>query len=198
MKRINNLYEKIYDKNNIRSAIYCSAKGKSKRQDVIKILDNQEYYVETIYNMLKNKTHYPSKCKPFSLYDVHNKKERIIYKPKYFPDQIIHFCLMNVLEPILIKKMYLYSCGSIPGRGTSFGQKNIRKWLDNDKNNTKYCLKLDIRKFYPSIDQDIMYNKFVNIIKDKEALWLIKQILSSTNNGLPIGFYTSGWFSNFF
>jgi hypothetical protein len=97
----------------------------------------------------------------------------------------------------MMRGMYQYSCGSVPGRGTSYGQKTIRKWLDNDRKNTKYCLKMDISKFYPSVNNQILKAIFRKIIKDTDCLWLIDSIVDSAE-GLPIGNYTSQWFSNFF
>ncbi|MEG0266722.1 MAG: RNA-directed DNA polymerase [Bacilli bacterium] len=198
MKRINNLYNQICKKENIYEAIYKSSRGKRTREDVMIVLDNCDYYADKIYEMLNNESYIPTKYKTFILYDKLNKKERNIYKPNYFPDQIIHYCLMNILEPILMKRMYLYSCGSIPGRGTSFGAKNIRKWLDNDIKGTTYCLKMDVRKFYPSINKEILIKKFKDTIKDKKTINLITSIINADTIGLPIGFYTSGWFANFF
>lgn len=198
MKRIGYLYDKIIDKNNIRKAIINSSKGKRKRKAVFKVYNNIDYYTEKIYTILNEKTYIPSDYKTSLIYDSGNKKFREISKPRYYPDQIIHYCLIQVLEPILMKKFYLYSCGSIPGRGTSFGHKHLRKWLDNDQKKTKYCLKMDIKKFYPSINKEIMKNKFNKIIKDKDTLLLINNIVDSDCIGIPLGNYTSGWFSNFF
>ena len=67
-----------------------------------------------------------------------------------------------------MKGMYKYNCGSIPGRGTSFGQKSLGKWLDTDYKATKYCLKMDVSKFYPSVNNEILKNMFLSKIKDKE------------------------------
>ena len=58
-------------------------------------------------------------------------------------------------------------------------------------------MKLDIKKYYPSIDKEILKSKFKNIFKDKELLWLLNTIIDSEEN-VPIGFYTSQWFTNFF
>lgn len=96
-----------------------------------------------------------------------------------------------------MKGMYNYNCGSVPKRGTSYGQKALRKWLDIDYKNTKWCLKMDIHKFYPSINNKYLKLKFRRKIKDKDCLWLIDTIIDS-NQGQPIGFYTSQWFANFF
>lgn len=198
MKREGYVFEKIANKANIQSAIIKSSKGKTKRKEVQKILNNFDYYVDSIYNMLINKSYIPSEYRISVIYDALNKKNRTISKPKYYPDQIIHYCLINILEPILVRKMYIYSCGSISKRGTSYGYKHLRKWLDNDVKGTKYCLKMDIKKFYPSIDKDILKNKFERIIKDKNCLWLINIIIDSNKDGIPLGNYTSGFFSNYF
>lgn len=129
--------------------------------------------------------------------DGANKKERTICKPRYYPDQIIHWALMLQIQPVIMRGMYGYCCGSVPGRGTSYGQKILRKWLDTDHKGTKYCLKLDVSKFYPSVDNEILKAMFRRKIKDSRCLWLIDQIIDSAE-GLPIGNYTSQWFSNFF
>ena len=58
-------------------------------------------------------------------------------------------------------------------------------------------MKLDIKKYYPSIDKEILKSKFKNIFKDKELIWLLNIIIDSEEN-IPIGLYTSQWFANFF
>ena len=94
--------------------------------------------------------------------------------------------------------MYYYSCASIKGRGMLHGSKYIEKVLVQDRKNTKYCLKLDIKKFYPSIDKEILKRKFRRKIKDIDTLELIDKIIDSSDVGVPIGNFTSQWFANFF
>lgn len=154
--------------------------------------------VTEIQQMLETQTYMPSPYQVKEIFDGPGQKARTIYKPRFFPDQIIHWALMLQLQPTIMKGMYEYSCGSVPGRGTSYAQKAIRKWLDNDSRGTKYCLKMDIRKFYPSIDTQLLKGMFRNKIKDRKCLWLIDAIIDSSESGLPIGNYTSQWFSNFF
>ncbi|MBB6446444.1 RNA-directed DNA polymerase [Bacillus benzoevorans] len=196
MKRIGYIYEKIYDKNNIIHAMFKASLGKRKQNRVKKILDNADYYASKIQEMLVNKTFVPSNPDIKVIQDGANKKERTIYKPKFYPDQIVHWSLMLQLEPIMMRGMYAYSCGSVPKRGTSLGQKMVRQWLDKDKRNTKYCLKMDIKKFYPSINNEILKKSFKRKIKDKDCQWLINTIIDA-EDGLPIGYYTSQWFANF-
>lgn len=174
-----------------------SSKGKRDQRRVKAILDNADEYAEKIRNMLLTYRYHPSPYIKKVIKDGASKKERVIFKPNYYPDQIIHWALILQIQPIIMKGMYQYCCGSIPNRGTSHGQNALRKWLNNDYKGTKYCLKLDVHKFYPSIDTIILKEMFRKKIKDNRCIWLIDTIIDSAE-GLPIGNYTSQWFSNFF
>lgn len=198
MKRINNVFEKIVDKNNIQKAIFNASKGKKNRASVKKILNNTVYYTEEIHKILVEGTYNNSGYNKMKIKDGARKKERIIYKPKFYPDQIVHWALMQQIQDILQRGMHEYCCASVPGRGIHYASKYIKKILVKDRKNTKYCLKLDIKKFYPSISQKVLKWKFYKIIKDKKALELIFKIVESTESGLPIGNYTSQWFANYY
>lgn len=197
MKRIGYIYDKIYNIENIKTAIRKASLGKRTQRRVKLVLDNIDFYANEISILLQNKNYIPSPYIIKNIKDGINKKERTIYKPKFYPDQIIHWALILQIEPILMRGMYHYNCGSIPKRGSSYGKKAIEKWIRNDIKHTKYCLKTDISKFYPSINNEILKKKFCRIIKDKNCLWLIDVIIDSVS-GLPIGNYTSQWFANFF
>ena len=154
--------------------------------------------MDVIYEQLKSKTYIPNKYEEKIIQDGVRKKERIIYKPRFFPDQIIHWALMQQIEDIIKRGMYEYCCGSVKNRGILYGVKYLKKILVRDRKNTKYCLKLDIKKFYPSINQSILKRKFRKIIKDRDTLDLIDLIVDSAEQGVPIGNYTSQWFANFY
>jgi RNA-directed DNA polymerase len=62
---------------------------------------------------------------------------------------------------------------------------------------TTYCLKLDIKKFYPNIDHNILKLLLRKKIKDQNLLWLLDEIIDSAK-GLPIGNYLSQYFANFY
>lgn len=198
MKRIGNIYEKICDIDNIILAIKNASKGKKKRKKVAIVNENIEKYANIIQGILINKEYIPNPYETMTIREGSNKKERVIFKPEFYPDQIIHWALMQQIESILSRGLYYYNCACIKGRGISHGMKYIKKILVEDKKYTKYCLKIDIKKFYPSIDKDILKFKFTKIIKDKDTLSLINKIIDSNEIGLPIGNYTSQWFANFF
>lgn len=186
MKRANNLFPKIVDKNNIRLAIYNASKMKKDRKVVQKVLANIDYYVEEIHRMLVNKTYKPSPYTEMKIHDGSRKKVRTICKPAFYPDQIIHWAVMQVVQPILERGMYEYCCASVPGRGIHYASRYIKKILVNDRKNTKYCLSLDIHHFYASIDKQILKWKIYKIIKDKDTIDLIFQIIDCYENGVPI------------
>lgn len=196
MKRIGYLYEKIYDVENIKLAIRNASKGKRKRGYVLKILNNSDYYAEQLSEQLKNKTYKlsPNKCK--QIYDGSSKKIRNITVPRFYPDQVIQWAAIQVLKPMFLKGMYRYSCGSVPRRGAIEAKKYVEKV--QNKKGSKYTLKLDIKKFFPSVSNDKLKYLLTRKIKDKDTLDLLNAIIDHGGEGLPIGYYTSQWFSNFY
>ncbi|MBQ7327160.1 MAG: RNA-directed DNA polymerase [Clostridia bacterium] len=196
MKRIGNLYEKLCDPDNIRLAIKNASRHKSKKRNVAKVLADPEGYCERLRQMLVSKD-IKFGCKHLKTVREDNSgKVRQITVPSFFPDQILHWAVVQVLRPVLMRGMYEYSCGSIPGRGGMAAKKKVERILKNDKK-VKYIAKLDVRKFFPSVSADKLLSLFEKKIKDKDMLWVIEQILID-GDGLPIGYYTSQWFSNFY
>ena len=194
MKRYNNLYEKIYNMDNIRLAHKNARKGKKHYSEVNMVDNNSEYYFKQVYDMLKNKTFKNSQYYIFKLID--NGKEREIFKLPYFPDRIIHHCIMQILEPIWKKSLIRDTYSSIKGRGLHDGVKRIKKAL-KDREGTKYCMKLDIKKFYPSVNHEVLKRIIRQKIKCQDTLWLLDEIIDSTK-GVPIGNYLSQYFGNIY
>ena len=197
MKRVGYVFEKIIEIDNIKKAIVNASKRKTNRRNVQKVLNNIDFYAKQIQTMLVNDTYVPCKYIEQKIKDGANKKERIIFKPSFYPDQCIHWAIMLQLESLLERGMYKYCCASVKGRGVHYGQRYVKKIL-KDVKGSKYCLQLDIRHFYPSIDKDKLKEKFIRIIKDPKLLNLIFKIIDSAEDGLPIGNYTSQWFANFY
>ena len=186
MKAKRNIYDSICTKENITKAIIQASREKRDRKDVKEILNNIEFYTLQLQEMLQNKSYVPSPYIVKKIYDGANKKERIIYKPKFYPDQIIHWALMLQIQALLGRGMYDYCCASVKGRGIHYGSKYLKKILVRDRKNTKYCLKLDIKKYYPSVDKEILKRKFRKIIKCRDTLDLMDIIVDSSEAGLPI------------
>lgn len=195
MKRFGNLYEKIFDLDNIRTAHLNARKGKSYYHEVKMIDSNPDKYFREIRDMLENMTFRNASYQVFNK-KTDNGKIREIYKLPYFPDRIIHHCIMQVMEPIWYPTLIRDTYSSIKNRGIHDGVKRIKKAL-RDESGTKYCFKMDINKFYQSVDHDVMKRVIRKKIKDKKLLWLLDSIIDSTN-GLPIGNYLSQYFGNLY
>ena len=128
LERDNNIFEKITNIDNIMKAINKAPKGKKGRNEVEKILDSPLFYAMEIKKMLVNKTYKSHKSNEFKIVDGISRKIRIIHKPKFYPDQIIHWSLINIIGPYLMKGMYYYSCASIKGKGIYYGSKYLKKY----------------------------------------------------------------------
>lgn len=198
MKRAGNLYETICSRENCMEAIREACRHKLHRPSARRLNAWPEAYVEYIMLLLRTKTYVPSPYVVCTINDGISKKQRVIHKPKLYPDLVIQWALMRVIEPIIMRGAYYWSCGSIPGKGIHHGVQGMKRWLRQDPEETKYCLKLDVRKYYPSIDNQILKGQFRRVIKDDDTLWLIDTIIDSNEQGLPIGNYTSQWWSNFY
>ncbi len=195
MKRIGYLYEKICSLENIQLAIVNASKGKKKRETVRHVVDNLEFYANKLHELLVNKTLRLGRNRVKTIWDTSSLKFREITVPRFFPDQVTQWALIQVLRPLMERGMYRYCCGSVPKRGGQLALDETVKAV-RDKE-TRYVAKMDILKFFPSIKVDVLYGMFERRIKDKDCLWLIEQILDSAEN-LPIGYYTSQWWSNFY
>ena len=196
MKRYGHLFEKVVDPENIKLAILQASKGKRNHRNVKRVLDDIDTYVMRIQTMLLSCEYQPSHVAEKGI--MERGKHRIITSSPFFPDQIIHWALMLVLQPVFLKSMYEYNMATIPSRGTGQGRRVLVKWLKSDPKHTKYCLKMDVHHFYPSIDQGILKQKLKHRFKDERVLKLLFDIIDCYSSGLPLGFYTSQWLANFY
>lgn len=193
MKRIGNLYNTVCSIETLRHADALASEGKEKQYGVIKHSRNREKNLLKLQVSLINKTYRTSR---YSTFKVFEPKERDVSRLPYYPYRIVQHAAMIPLKPILVSCFTADTYGSIEGRGPHRAAKKIRNALQ-DETGTKYCLKLDIRKFYPSIDHDILKRLLRRKIKDDDFLWLLDEIIDSAP-GLPIGNYLSQYFSNFY
>ena len=199
MKRQNNLFKKIISDQNIEMAInevnrthrwhhYPDKPNKT----VLRVSQNKQYYINEIKNIIINGFK-PSETVVKHRYDRNAKKWRDIAEPKLYPDQYVHHALIQVLKPIMMRGMDKCVCGSIPNRGIHYGKHFIEKWVRNDIKGTKWCLQMDIKHFYPSIQPKYVMARFKSLIKDYKTLDLVERTLK---DGVLIGAYYSQWYAN--
>ena len=191
MKRIGNIYERICSIENLQLADVKARKGKG-HQPSIKLHDaNREANIAALREMLLNRTYRTSAYTVFKIYEP---KEREIYRLPYYPDRIVHHAVMNILEPVFVAMFTADTYSCIKGKGIHGAAKGLRRAL-TDRSSTTYCLKLDIKKFYPGIDHDVLKGLLRRKFKDGDLLWLLDEIIDSAD-GLPIGNYLSQYLAN--
>ena len=198
IKRYGNIYEKIYDIDNLRLAHRSARKGKANYEEVKMVNEDEDYYLEKLQQDLINE------CYKTSKYDIFTKndtgKEREIYKLPYYPDRICQWAIMLQIEDIIMNTFTNFSCASIPGKGIHHAFNLLDDYLTEDVNGTKYCLKMDIKKFFPNINHSILKGLLRRKFKDPKLLALLDEIIDSIEGetGIPIGNYTSQYFANFY
>lgn len=193
MKRISNLYKQIISIDNLIAADRKAQKGKSNQYGVKVHNKNRKANIEQLHDLLLKKEYKTSEYKTFM---VHDPKEREVFCLPYFPDRIVHHAIMNVLEPIFVSTFTADTYSCIKNRGIHSLANKLKKAL-KDKKNTTYCLKLDIKKFYPNIDHEILKQLLRRKLKDQDLLSLLDEIIDSAE-GVPIGNYLSQYFANFY
>ena len=198
MKTYKNLYKKLEDIEFIKNSIKDAARHKTKRKAVAKVLDNLDYYSSDLQKMLLEGTFKPTKVPTMVRWDSCSKKYREINPPVFYPDQCVHWVLINLTKDIFMKGMYRWNCGNVPGRGTSCGVGYVKRVLGKYPKKTKYCLYMDIHHYYQSIDHDKLIGMLKRKISDKKIIDLFEKIIKSNDSGLPLGNYTSQWLANFY
>lgn len=193
MKRRNNLYQNICSIENLKLADKRARKGKRFQYGVLEHDKQSDTNISTLHELLKNKTYTTSKYKTTI---IHEPKERLVCKLPYFPDRIAHHAAMNDLEAIFTSLFTADTYSCIKGKGIRGAADAVIEAL-KDVIGTKYCLKLDVQKFYASIDHDILKQLLRRKFKDRDLLWLLDGIIDSAD-GVPIGNYLSQYFANFY
>lgn len=196
MKKTGNLFPKVVEPDNIHLAYRLARKGKSWQDTIKRFETNLELNLEKIRTALIDKTFTTSKYKTFIIYEP---KRRVIYKLPFNPDRIIQHALMNIIEPIWESFFIFDSYSCIKGKGIHAGSRRTME-LIKKVGKDGYCLKMDISKFYPSLNHDILFSIIKRKIKCKDTLQLLKDIIYSIKGGynIPVGNYTSQWFGNLY
>ncbi|MEM7550865.1 MAG: RNA-directed DNA polymerase [Bacteroidota bacterium] len=193
MKRTGNLYHQITDMKNLIEADRKGQKGKSEQYGVKLHNRNKSANLMTLQDMLQTKSYRTSE---YDIFPIYEPKERLVYRLPYFPDRITHHAIMNVLEPIFVDSFTADTYSCIKKRGIHKLLNKLKADL-KDVPGTRYCLKLDVKKFYPSIDHYVLKTLLRKKFKDQDLLWLLDEIIDSAP-GLPIGNYLSQYLANFY
>ena len=216
MKRHDNLFDKIWDIDNLRLAHRNAKKGKGWYKEVRAIDKDPDKYLYEIQAMLINHQFHTSPYEVF--YKNEGKKRRKIYKLPYFPDRIVQWAILQVIEPYIVKNLIADTYSAIPNRGIHKGLEKLQHVMKYDAAECTYCLKIDARHYYQNINHEILKDKYRRLFKDKDVLYLLDEIIDSINTiddedvveiqlagedydpetGIPIGNYLSQYCGNYY
>lgn len=154
--------------------------GKDERRDVIEFGNNLKENLKSLQKRLLDGTWEPDKGHFFYLFTEGKLRE---IHTVGIEDRIVHQTLVYhfALQKHFIKRTF----GSIKGRGTLRANKQVRK--DLHRSGYEYCVKLDVRKYYPSINKDKLMQLIRKRYKGEAAINLFEKVLRSYKKELGVG-----------
>lgn len=170
-----------------------AGRRKMSRPDVRRFF---EHFAENVGELAKELREQRYRTSDYETFVITDPKRREIYRLP-FRDRVVHWAIMQVVGPIWERQFTADTWACIKGRGIHPLLGKLRKDLRDDPEGTAYCLKLDVRKFYPSIDHDLLKALIRRKLKDTKLLALLDGIIDSAD-GVPIGNYLSQYFANLY
>lgn len=196
MKRIGNLFEKIVTFENLLLASKKAIRGKKGKHSVASFYFDLENEIIELKRELESGSYRPG---PYTQFEILEPKPRKICS-SVFRDRVVHHAICNYLEPIFEDRAIYdsYACREKKGSHVAVVrcQKFTRKFA--------YYLKCDVRKFFESVDHEVLKRLLRRILKDERLLHLLDLIIDHEVPGgqkgksIPIGNLTSQHFANFY
>lgn len=186
MKKKNNtsnIYDKYITMENLYKMWDIIKSTCKNKKEVYKFSLNLNTNIYNIYVSLKNKTYVPDKYMTFMIFEP---KPRLVMSQSIKDKIVNHFITNYYLIPYLESSLIDSNVATRKGKGSSYGndllQKYFNKLLINNRNCEIYCLKMDVSKYFYSINHDILMSMLGKRIKDNDVLNIIKLVISQTNN----------------
>lgn len=188
-------YDNIISVENLLDAWQEFIKGKRKRKDVQEFARHLMQNILKLHHELADGTYQHGGYEHFKISDP---KPRDIHKASV-RDRLVHHAIYRKLYPFFDRTFIFDSYSCREGKGTHKALKQFRTYAScasNDHANTLWVLKCDIRKFFASIDQEVLMKIVSNFIPDDRVVALIAGVVASFDSGtkekgLPLGNLTS-------
>lgn len=194
MKRAHHLIEKIATKENLYLAFYKAARGKRNKNEVLKYEQNLDDNISALQNQLLTGDII---CGHYHYFKIYDPKERTICAAS-FAERVLHHALMNICHPYFEKHFIQTTYATRVGKGTYAALNKAKEAMKK----YEWVAKLDVRKYFDTIQHDILKNKLSRLFKDKKLLAVFNQIIDSYScsegKGIPIGNLTSQYFANYY
>ena len=184
---------------NLYKAYKIAHRGKSDDKEVIEFDKNKMYNLNKILKLLQAKKW--GEIFKYYRFKLYLPKERVVDALTFEGRIVQHVLCDNILKPYFEPKLIKENCACRENKGTLYALKlfkgNMVKYLKNNENG--YCLKMDIKKYFPSVDRTILKD-LIKDFQDDEIKELLFYIIDNSpeENGLPIGNQTSQWFALYY
>ncbi len=196
MKRFGNLFDRITVFDNLLTAAHKAMRGKKHKPTVARFYFSLENELIALEEELMSGTYRPL---PYTTFEIYEPKKRCICAAD-IRDRVVHHAICNIIEPILDRTLIhdTYACRK--GKGTHAAVMRARTF----SRRFPYFLKCDIRKYFETMDHEVLKNLLCRKFKDKRLLDLLFLIIDypipegMPSKGVPIGNLTSQLFANFY
>ncbi|MBQ9077421.1 MAG: reverse transcriptase [Muribaculaceae bacterium] len=192
MKRTGNLIERIADCDNLHLAFIKSCRGKQCKAEVIRFRERYDDNIRSIRDALLAGN---VAVGDYNYFTIHDPKERLICAAS-FRERVLHHAIMNVCHDIFDRSLIYDTYATRRGKGVYAALDRAVKGASR----YRYMVKLDYRKYFDSIDHEILKRQLSRLFKDKGLLTLLASVVDSYSTvpgkGVPIGNLTSQYFAN--
>ena len=124
-----------------------------------------------------------------------NGKKRLIGREQPLQQFLNHLCVLAMQDLFEAKVMY-HQCASVPGKGQKHARRYLQRWVRDPAQ--KYYVKLDVRKYYPSVDRSVLFAMLERDIANPDLVWLVEALVSTHKAGINIGSYLSQFLANYY
>lgn len=201
MKVIRHLFDDMISTENLFKSCSDFKRGKRKRKDIQRFERRLEEHIFELHESLATLQY---RHGPYHEFDVFDPKERHISGASV-KDRLVHQMVFAALSPVFDRVFIFHSFSSRLGKGTHQGVLHLNKMIQKVSANGKkpcYAVKMDIRRFFDSIDHALLKSLFFRTIRDEKMLHLIDVIIDSfetkKGKGIPLGNVTSQLFGNIY
>ena len=194
MKRLNFLFDGITDRGNIRLAFLKTLRGNRSSLSAINYCQDIDRNLESLRKNLLSPDFRWGGYRSFLITDP--KLRTVSTAP--FEQRVMHHAIMNVIEPVMERSLIYHSYACRRGKGTHAA---VRYAFARCRANP-YFLKLDVRRYFDSVDHGVLKSMTRKLIKDARVIGLLDGIIDgyekSPGRGVPIGNLTSQFFANLY
>jgi RNA-directed DNA polymerase len=196
MKRHDHLFDKIASFENLHLAAKKAMRGKRSKKAASSFYFHLENELVNLRLQLVSGDYRPS---PYVQFEIKEPKARKICSSE-FRDRVVHHAICNVIEPMFERRSVFDSYACRQGKGSHLAVRRCQEF----SRKFEFYLKCDIRKFFESVDHQILKRLLRKVFKDTRLLKLLDIIVDHSvpgnepGKGIPIGNLTSQHFANFY